>query len=82
MILIIKSFDVVSNTWPSRCGELPRRIEKEEPALSGSECLVDRMKIFTCYEITISLHAKETNKKNAFQRSVISTYIAFLWICT
>jgi hypothetical protein len=50
MILIMKSFDAVLNTWPSRCGELPRRIEKEEPALSGSECLVEGMKTFTCYE--------------------------------
>jgi hypothetical protein len=27
------------NTWPSRCGASPRRIEKEEEALSGSEYL-------------------------------------------
>lgn len=29
------------NTWPSRWGASPRRIEKEEEALSGSEYLAE-----------------------------------------
>jgi hypothetical protein len=47
----------VLNTWPSRCGALSRRKEKDEPPLSGSECLVEGKERYISYKINISSHA-------------------------
>lgn len=49
------------NTWPSRCGASPRRIEKDDEALSGSEYLAEEKK-----EIITSTISEQKGTSSSF----------------